>query len=86
MNNLDRAKAEFERIMAEVEGQDSEARDLQGIERLEQLFAEAKRLGMDEKAAWKMVQGDPKGLKAGVITLFKEVYQRKARRAPPNVP
>jgi hypothetical protein len=73
MNNAERAKEEFDRIMRKTEDRERRAKDLQGVERFDQLFKEAERRGIDQKTAWLIVERDPSDLKSGVLALIDEV-------------
>jgi hypothetical protein len=77
MNNAERAKQEFERIMRETEDGERRANELLGIERFDQLFTEAERLGIDQKTACLIVEHDPGDLKSGVTALIAEVRKRQ---------
>jgi hypothetical protein len=77
MNNVDRAKQEFERIMRETEQRERRGQHLERLEQFDELFAEAKRLGLDEKTAWRIVEREPSDLKIGVLALIEEVGKRQ---------
>jgi hypothetical protein len=76
MNNADRARDEFERIMRVTEERELLAKHLRGVEVFEELFHEAERFGIDRTIAWRIVERDPGDLKAGIMALIEEVRGR----------
>jgi hypothetical protein len=76
MTDPERYQREWEQIIRDREHQEIRAKYLRGVERLEQLFEAAERVGIDQAMAWKIVERNPAVPKQGLRALIREVCRR----------
>jgi hypothetical protein len=75
MDGIERQR-EFEQIVRETEDIHKRAEFLKGIERIDQLFVAADRVGINRAAAWKIIEGEATNHKAGLLALIDRVRTR----------
>ena len=73
MSDAERYQKEFDAILRDTEDKAKRAEYLQGVDRLEQLFARADQLGISQAESWRIIEKTPADPKAGVLALIEEI-------------
>jgi hypothetical protein len=76
LSDAERYQREFDDLMHRTQLQAARAAHLQGVDNLEQLFEAAKRAGLDQVAAWRIVERNQPDAKSGVLALIEAVRER----------
>ncbi len=76
MGDAERYQKEFDAILLDTEDRAKRAEHLQGVDRIEQLFARAAQLGISQSESWRIIEKMPSDPKAGVAALIEEIRKR----------
>ncbi len=76
MSDAERYQKEFDAILRDTQDKAKRAEHLQGVDRLDQLFARAAQLGIRREESWRIIEKTPADPKAGVLALIEEIKKR----------
>ena len=76
MKDVERYQKEFDRMLRETEEKAKRASYLQGVDRIEQLFDIAARLGISQAESWRIIEATPNSPKAGLLAFIQEIQAR----------
>ncbi len=79
-SDAERYQREFDDLMRRTELQATRAAHLQGVDNLEHLFEAARRAGIDQTAAWRIIERNQPDAKSGVLALIEAVREQSNPR------
>jgi len=83
MTSAERYQKELEQILKDTEARASRATLLTNIETFEQILTAAAEVEIEEAEAWEIVESDPQGPKAGLLTLLAVIAKKQNLRKAP---